>query len=127
MECPDDAIERVDKWRRDWEIDGFGYWSILRLGSPEIIGFGGIRRIQWAGREVLNLYYRFSTKSWGQGYATEVARTAVELARKHLTEFPVAARISPDNTPSIKVAERVGMVLTPEINTSEFTVLTLGW
>jgi len=124
MKTIGEAVERVDEWRHQWQSDRFGYWCILLSGNTEIIGFGGIRRAKWADREVLNLYYRFSTQSWGQGYATELALTAVQLAGNYLPEFPVVARINPVNTPSIKVAERVGMVLNPEISDSEYPVFT---
>lgn len=127
MKSRKEAVDRLIGWQRDWAHDGYGYWSIMDPSSQEIIGFGGIRRMQLSGRDVLNLYYRISPKSWGYGYATEVASKAIELARKHLPAFPVVARISPVNTPSIKVAERVGMVVTPELNDSEYTVFTFGW
>ncbi len=127
MKSLTEAMERLDAWRNNWMNDGFGYWSVLDTQSSEILGFGGIRRMQWADRNVLNLYYRFSTKSWGQGYATEVASTAVELAREYLSEFPVIARISPVNTPSINVAERIGMKRNAEISNSEYSIFTLGW
>jgi [ribosomal protein S5]-alanine N-acetyltransferase len=127
MKSIDEAIERVEQWLQDWERNGFGYWSILSSHDCEIIGFGGLRRIQWAGRDVLNLYYRLSTKSWGKGYATELAQTAVDLARRYLPEFPVVARIHPTNSASIRVAERVGLKHMPELDTSEYMILTIGW
>lgn len=127
MKSPEEAIERVHGWIRDWEQDGIGYWTVLSLESHEVVGFGGIRRFHWADRDVFNLYYRFSAKSWGHGYATEVARAAVQFAHHHFPGLPIIARISPTNTLSIKVAERVGMVPTPELNTSEFMIFTLGW
>jgi len=126
MQSSDEAVDRLDGWLRDWAGNGLGYWSVLDARSHEIMGFGGVRRMQWAGRDVLNLYYRFSTKSWGQGYATEVARTAVQLAQEYLPELPVIARISPVNLPSIKVAERLGLVINPDIETSEFVIFTLS-
>lgn len=125
MKNLDQATARLQEWQHHWACDGFGYWSILLPDHPEIIGFGGLHRIRLADQEVLNLYYRFSTDSWGQGYATELAHTAIAIARKYLPDLCVVARISPVNKPSIKVAERVGMALHPELSDDEYNVFAI--
>jgi RimJ/RimL family protein N-acetyltransferase len=38
-----------------------------------------------------------------------VARVALALARRHIPDVPVVAIIHPENTPSLRVAERLGM------------------
>jgi RimJ/RimL family protein N-acetyltransferase len=94
--------------------------------EKEIIGFGGIERQVWRERDVLNLYYRFTPGAWGRGYATELARTAVALARTHLSTWPVVARIRAKNIPSIRTAERAGLMRRPDLDT-EHIVFALGW
>src|SRR5215469_13602912 len=93
--------ETLRIWLRGWEEDGYGYWAVTHAPGSEIIGFGGVRRFEWRDREVLNLYYRFAPSAWGHGYAAEMARTAVELARTHVGGLPVVARTRPPNVPSI--------------------------
>jgi RimJ/RimL family protein N-acetyltransferase len=73
------------------------------------VGFSGVRHKELEGQTVLNLAYRFSPQSWGSGYATEVARVALALARKHIPDVPVVAIINLENVPSLRVAERLGM------------------
>ena len=58
---------------------------------------------------MLNLAYRFAPETWGSGYATEVSRVALALAARHLPRVPPVAIIHPENTASIRVAERLGM------------------
>ncbi|QQE77074.1 GNAT family N-acetyltransferase [Alicyclobacillus sp. SO9] len=123
----DEAAERLNDWQKSWANDGFGYWSIFAAEGSEIIGFGGISRIFWVGREALNLYYRFDNGSWGRGYATEIARTAVQLAAEHLPDLPVIARINPANSPSIKVAAKVGLRLNPMASNNDYAVYTIRW
>lgn len=118
--------EDLLRWLQGWEDDGYGYWAVTLLHAQDIIGFGGVRRFAWQDRNVLNLYYRFTPSSWGHGYATEVARTAVTLARTCLPHFPVVARTRSANIPSIRTAEKAGLQRRPDLDT-EHVVFALGW
>ncbi len=109
-----------------WEVYGFGYWAVTLAQEEKIIGFGGVEHRVWRDRDVLNLYYRFTPGAWGQGYATEMARTAVALARTHFPQWPVIARTRAKNIASIRTAERAGLVRRPDLDT-EHIVFALGW
>lgn len=74
----------------------------------------------------MNLYYRFTPSAWGQGYATELARTAVALAQTHFPHWPVIARTRAGNIASMRVAERAGLARRPDLDT-EHIVYALGW
>jgi RimJ/RimL family protein N-acetyltransferase len=102
--------EMFDIIEEQWETDGFGYWVVRSIATGNVIGTGGLRRIVFDDRPVLNLYYRFAPAVWGNGYATELAQASIELAERDLPGVPVVARIHPDNKPSIAVAERAGMI-----------------
>ncbi len=43
--------------------------------------------------------------------SANLARAALTLAREHVPDVPLVAIIHPENTPSIRVAERLGMRL----------------
>ncbi len=111
-----------------WDTSGFGYWTVLlaRGAEEKIIGFGGVEHRVWRDRDVLNLYYRFTPSAWGQGYATELAQRAVSLARTYLPQWPVVARTRANNLPSIRTAERAGLIRRPDLDT-EHVVFALGW
>ena len=110
-----------------WEAYGFGIWAVTRVrGSEQIIGFGGVEHQVWRDRDGLNLYYRFTPSAWGQGYATELAQTAVTLARTYLPQWPIVARIRAKNIPSLRTAERAGLVRRPDLDT-EHMIFALGW
>ena len=119
--------ETLRAWLRQWAEDGFSYWAVRLLGDPEIIGFGGIRRMTLRDRDILNLYYRFAPTAWGHGYATEVAREAVSHARAHLPMLPTVARVRAENVASIRTAERAGLARRPDLDTAEHLVYALGW
>jgi len=103
----DDARERLAGWIAHWDEHGFGYWAIERRDQPGVIGVGGVQLRDG----VLNLYYRFAVEAWGHGFATEMAEAARGFARQDGRRL--VALIRPDNAPSIKVAERIGLRRVP--------------
>lgn len=119
--------ETLRAWLRQWAEDGFSYWAVRLLNAPEIIGFGGVRRMTWRDRDILNLYYRFAPTAWGHGYATEVAREAARLAHAHLPALPIVARVRAENAASIRTAERAGLTRRSDLDTTEHLAYALGW
>lgn len=114
-------------WLQQWQADGYGYWAVTLPPATDVVGFGGVRRIIWRDRDVLNLYYRLVPAVWGHGYAAELARVAVGLARTHLPQLPVVARTRPENLPSTRTAERAGLLRRPDLDTAEHIIYVLGW
>jgi [ribosomal protein S5]-alanine N-acetyltransferase len=119
--------ETLRAWLRQWDEVGVSYWVVTLPTDGEVIGFGGVRGINWSDRDVLNLYYRFTPVAWGHGYATETARAAVELAREHLSALPIVARVRTVNIASARTAERAGLVWRPDLDDEEHMVFALGW
>lgn len=119
--------ETLRVWLRQWEAEGFGYWAISLAGAREVIGFGGVRRMVWRDRDIANLYYRFTPRAWGHGYAPEMARRAVALARAHLPSLPVVARVGGVNPASQRVAERAGLARRADLDDDEYLIYALGW
>ena len=121
------ASERtLQRWLQHWETYGFGYWTIQLAYTKEVVGFGGVKHFIWHSRDALNLYYRFTPAAWGYGYATELAKTAVALAREYLPQWPVVARIRANNVASLRIAEHIGLQRHPELD-AEHLVFALGW
>ena len=96
----------VDDWAR-WEL---GYWSVRSLPTGEYLGCAGVRRseVDW------NVYYRFHPTAWGNGYAAEVIRAAAPCAESVEPGAILQAEMHPDNLPSRRVAEGLGMTFCGE-------------
>ncbi|ONI87187.1 hypothetical protein ALI22I_22285 [Saccharothrix sp. ALI-22-I] len=105
----DEAAHLLRRWMAHWHDFDFGYWVVRPLDSQRPVGFCGVKFTEMDDRRALNLFYRFSTASWGQGVATEAARAVVRWAREHLPEYPVVARVRPANTASQRVALKAGL------------------
>lgn len=126
---PDRATSEATlrSWMQAWDEDGFGYWAVTLTDQEDVIGFGGVRRFPWQDGYILNLYYRFRPSAWGHGYASEMARAAVTLARTHLPQWPVIARVRAVNLPSIHTAEHSGLARRPDLDDDDYQIFALGW
>jgi RimJ/RimL family protein N-acetyltransferase len=99
---------------RDWlvraaarfETDGLSYWTVRRRDNGIIIGVGGSQRQR---TRAWNLNYRIATAQQRQGFATELARAAYSAASSLDPDVPFIAWVAAHNTPSRKVAERLGL------------------
>jgi len=104
------AQRLLDHWLEQWATLGYGWWAIARVEAPEhIIGFGGIAPLNYLTQPRVNLGYRFAVETWGQGYATELARDALVLAFETLGLPAVYGLVRPDHAASIRVLEKVGL------------------
>ncbi|GAA2544131.1 hypothetical protein GCM10010435_10740 [Winogradskya consettensis] len=104
-----DAEERFARWDEHWRRHSFGYWAIDERESARTLGFSGLKVVRFREREVLNLFYRLDPAAWGAGYATEVATAVVAWAGEHLPDWPILARVRPENIASQKVALNAGL------------------
>ncbi|MEW6704966.1 MAG: GNAT family N-acetyltransferase [Pseudomonadota bacterium] len=105
------AQELLDRIGAHWSQHGFGYWLVALPEAPQrVLGIGGLIEKQVPGYRGLNLYYRFRPEAWGRGLATAVGRRAIGFADVVLgRRQDVFARVRPDNEPSIRVLERLGL------------------
>ncbi len=120
------AWERTltDEEIRDW-IDrnlsryrefGYGYWLLTQKQSGEIIGQVGLLPETICGKRHLGVGWILHRSHWGKGYATEAAKGCIDYAFRTLDAERIVAAIRPDNTPSIRVAERLAMMPCGEYN-----------
>jgi predicted Zn-dependent protease len=58
----------------------------------------------------IELAYRFHTKFWGKGYATESAKALIEYGFNHLSLSHIIAAAYPENERSRRVLEKCGML-----------------
>ncbi|MFE9743239.1 GNAT family N-acetyltransferase [Streptomyces sp. NPDC006477] len=106
---PDEARELYQRWNEQWQRYGYGYWVARRHDSDQQLGFCGIKPMKLQGMKVLNLFYRFATSAWGQGYAGEAATAVITWASRNVPDLPLIARVRPANTASQRVAIRAGL------------------
>ncbi|MGX7679926.1 GNAT family N-acetyltransferase [Jatrophihabitans sp. DSM 45814] len=108
MRHPDLCHSRsvLDGLIEDWSVWGLGYWSVRDAATGRYLGCGGVRRneVNW------NVYYRLHLADWGHGYAVEILRLAAPCAAAVEVGAVLQATIRPQNGPSRRVAEKLGMI-----------------
>ena len=109
------SLPRPEAWRNmaamlgHWKLRGFGPWAVEEQASGEFVGrIGPFWPAGWPG---LELIWAIRPQSWGQGYATEGARVALEYLFDEMGSNHVISLIRPQNTASIRVAEKINQRL----------------
>lgn len=83
------------------------YLAITRTGGDDrCVGFV---RLALDGVEAGKIGYAVAADHWGQGYATDAARTIIDYGFRELRLHRISAAIGPANAASIHMAERLGM------------------
>jgi [ribosomal protein S5]-alanine N-acetyltransferase len=87
---------------------GFSFWAVVERETGTLIGDAGLFFSQSIGPEV-EVGYTLARSAWGQGYATEAARAALEWTWASVETDQLISLIAPGNAASIRVAERLGL------------------
>ena len=80
--------------------------AVEEVASGSVIGACDLSYIE---RRVVDLGYMLGVESWGQGYATEIARALIDAAFFDLRADRVISTVDVNNSASIRVLEKIGM------------------
>lgn len=94
---------------RQWIESQRGKFAVREISSDGLIGMGGLTPWSWEGEALVDITYRLRDSAWGRGLGMELARALVEHGFSTLGLGEITATITPDNLPSLKIAERLGM------------------
>lgn len=113
------TLSRADTWRSmagflgHWALRGYGMWALEEKATGTLVGRAGFLNPEgWPGFE---LGWTLGRPYWGRGFATEASKRALDYAFEVLAQPRVISLIRPANTPSMRVAERLGEVRVGEI------------
>ncbi|MGD0998772.1 MAG: GNAT family N-acetyltransferase, partial [Thermoleophilia bacterium] len=118
--------EWLDEKLRHWEIHGFGLYALFEVGEREaspgqasfgrFVGRAGIHQVAPDVGEVvgdpvaIELMYAFAFDAWGHGFAREIGRRLLEVARDDLGRSEIIADTVPHNVRSRRVLEDLGFI-----------------
>jgi [ribosomal protein S5]-alanine N-acetyltransferase len=107
----DSLRAKVDHWERH----GFGMWLLRDRETGEMVGRGGLQYTYTAGLNDVEAGWAVVPARWGQGLATELANTCVEVAFGPLGLLEIVAFTLPDNLASRRVMEKAGFTYERDI------------
>ena len=111
-------LAREDSWRRfmgfpgHWALLGHGYWLVEEKHTGKYVGdcgFGSFKRDVGAHDFTApEQGWALSPDMHGRGYATEACLAQIAWAESHFRRSDFICMIAPQNTPSLRVAQRLG-------------------
>jgi len=103
---------RLLRYMGHWALLGYGYWVIEEKSSGSFVGEAGFlhlrRDIQPPLGNGPEAGWVLSPSHRGKGYATEAVQAALRWAESHFASQPVVCLIHPENTPSLRIAQKCG-------------------
>jgi len=117
-------FSREEAWRRLlggvglWQLQGTGLLAAERKADGKLVGHVGLfdyhREMTPSIEGLPELGYIFAAEVHGQGIAREACDAMLAWADRTLEADETVAIISPGNTPSMKLAERLGYHRAPD-------------
>jgi RimJ/RimL family protein N-acetyltransferase len=105
----DEALAWIDWNQRLYRQEGFGLWLLTRRATGEFVGDCGLTPQQVGGTTAIEVGYHVRAALQGLGYATEAAAACRDHARDVLGVKRLIAITNPENGPSQRVAEKIGL------------------
>lgn len=99
-----ERLERMLGYQRD---HGFTFWAVTDGKTGELLGDCGLIPLEGVGPEV-ELGYRFGSRHWGKGYATEAATACRDLGFVRYGLERIYVDVHPQNKASQNVARKIG-------------------
>ena len=105
------SIEDAHRYLRDgpmamYEKYGFGLWQVVRKSDSTAVGMCGL--LKRDNLPDVDIGYAFLPEYWGAGFAFEAAEATLRHAAGKFDLKRVIAVVSPGNTASIRLLEKLG-------------------
>ncbi len=101
----------VERMQQHFEENQFCYFAVERLDTQTFIGFIGLltQKYESPFTPCVDMGWRLKKAAWGNGFATEGAKTCLQYAFKTWDFDKIYAMATHNNVNSIKVMKKIGM------------------
>ncbi len=114
----DGCAHWVDVTRTNYEKRGYGMSALVLKTTGEVVGFCGL--VHPGGQAEPEIKYALKRAFFGQGFASEAVIGMLRYGRETLGLRHIIATVAPENTVSLRVLQKAGMV---EVSRSADSVL----
>lgn len=111
MQKKEQIVEVIKILQQQYAENGIARWAVVDKQTGECVGWSGLKLFRTPLNGHVNFYelgYRFKTKHWGKGYATETSRAIIDYGFNQLNLTALYAITHPDNEKSIHVLNKLG-------------------
>jgi RimJ/RimL family protein N-acetyltransferase len=105
----------IERNRRRYTDAGHGLWAMVLKSSGEVIGDCGLTRQTVEEVDEIEIGYHVRRDLWGRAYAPEAAGACRDYGFDRLGAERLISLIRPENVPSRRVAEKIGLTLWKEV------------
>lgn len=108
----EEVWSRILRYAGHWVLLGYGYWAIEDKATERLVGETGFADFKRAIEPSLDgtpeIGWVLVPSAQGRGYATEAVHAVVSWGDRHFGGTATVCLISPENLPSLRVAEKCG-------------------
>lgn len=109
---PEDSDKLLKRFEKHIAKHKYGMYAVERKDDNIFMGTVGLNNVEFKAHftPAVEVAWRLDYEFWGQGYATEAAHAVLDHAFNGLKIKEIVAFTVHDNTRSIHVMEKLGMV-----------------
>ncbi len=115
VDSVESSLNLLQRWvtKATLQSNGTGLWAIIIKETGEIVGMIGLIQLQDEDENLTQDYeigWHLKKSAWGKGYATEAAKAILDYGFKVLKLTTIYAIARPENTASLRLIQRLGMI-----------------
>ena len=120
----DDALNRIQKMEKHWEMHGFGDLAVVEKETDELIGFCGVHHIDFMAE--VNIGYAFKKVKWRQGFGYESGKAALAFGFHDMELDFITAVIEKPNIASRNLAQKLSLTFWKEFSNEGRDLIAYG-
>jgi RimJ/RimL family protein N-acetyltransferase len=111
IQTHEQASRSIHEFEREWEDKGYGLFAVEKRDTEEFIGFAGLSEPNFLPEimPAVEIGWRFVRQYWGNGYATEAARAALDFGLQQLGIREIVSIYQSENHASRRIIEKLEM------------------
>ncbi|MGH2576596.1 MAG: GNAT family N-acetyltransferase [Actinomycetota bacterium] len=110
------TLRWIEDNRRRYVVDGFGLWAMEMKETGDFVGDCGPAVREVDGEREVEIGWHVDRALWNRGLATEAGAACRDHCFGALGLERVISLVRPENLPSRRVAEKIGMVIEREVD-----------
>jgi RimJ/RimL family protein N-acetyltransferase len=112
----DGTIRWIEDNVRRYEVDGFGLWAMEMKETGDFVGDCGPAVREVDGEREVEIGWHVDRALWNRGLATEAGAACRDHCFGALGLERVISLVRPENIPSRRVAEKIGMIVERDVD-----------